>query len=170
MKNIFIALFISICGLVASAQTANTVAPYKKDNRIPAFTILQPDSTWLTKAHLPKYNFTAIIYFSPTCGHCQYTAGELVKKMDSLKKVLFVFVSYNSMDEIVEFYKKYGLNKFRNVRIGRDPKYFVPSFYRVESTPFVAVYNKKGILIKVYDPPHGPAIEAADLIDLIHKN
>lgn len=169
MKHVWILLFIIISGVTASAQTPDTVPPYKKNPHIPSFKILQTDSTWFTKEQLPKYKYTAIIYFSPTCGHCQFTAQDLVKKMDSLKNVFFVFVSYNSIEEIKEFYIKYGLNVFRNVRIGRDPKYFIPSFYRVEATPFVAVYNSKGILMQVFDPPHKPAMEAYELINLIYK-
>lgn len=169
MKHVWIFLFIIINGTCASAQTPDTVPPYKKNPHIPSFNILQTDSTWFTNKQLPKYQYTAIIYFSPTCGHCQFTAQDLVKKMDSLKNVFFVFVSYNSIEEIREFSIKYGLPVFRNVRIGRDPKYFIPSFYRVEATPFVAVYNRKGILMKVFDPPHKPAMEAYELINLIYK-
>ena len=34
---------------------------------------------------------------------------------------------------------------------GRDPKYMVPAFYRVKFTPFVAVYDKKGLFVKAFD-------------------
>jgi hypothetical protein len=34
--------------------------------------------------------------------------------------------------------------------MGRDPKYFIPSFLRVEFTPFVAVYTPTGNFVKAY--------------------
>jgi hypothetical protein len=56
------------------------------------------------------------------------------------------------------------------VRVGRDPQYFIPSFYRVTRNPFVVVYNKQGLLEKVYDPEVTEVPEARDLIKLMSKN
>jgi cytochrome oxidase Cu insertion factor (SCO1/SenC/PrrC family) len=170
MKRISFLLFILLSALSLSAQTETSPPPpYKNDPNIPAFIIQQPDSSWFSAEQLPKYEYTAIVYFSPSCGHCQITARDLVKNMDSLKNVFFVFVSYNPLNEIKEFYNYYGLNVFPNVRIGRDPKYFIPAFFRVEATPFVAVYDANRKLVQVFDPPNKNAMEAADLIALIHK-
>lgn len=172
MRIIYIFFFCVICAITSSAQATvtDTVAPYKKDPRIPDFTILQTDSTWFTKEQLPKYKYTAIVYFAPDCGHCQNTVKELVTSMDSLKNVFFVFVAYKPLDEIRAFYTYYGLDKFSNVRMGRDPKYFVPAFYRVTSNPFVAVYNQTGLLIKVFDPALHSTIEIPELVALANKN
>lgn len=172
MKYIYIFFFYLISGASASAQltVVDTVPPYKKDPGIPDFIILQTDSTWFTKEQLPKYPYTAIVYFAPDCGHCQITVKELVANMDSLTNVFFVFVAYRPMEDIREFYKYYGLNKFSNVRMGRDPKYFVPSFYRVTSNPFVALYNQNGLLMRVFDPALNSTIEIPTLVSLVNKN
>ena len=164
----FIAFFLLVGGCV-SAQTKPDEAAYKKDPHIPAFNILLPDSTWFTKDQIsPKYDYTIIIYFSPDCGHCQNSAKEIVMKMDSLKNAFFVFVAYKTLDEVSGFASYYGLDKFANVRVGRDPKYYIPSFYRVTRTPFVVVYNKKGLLEKVYDPETAAVPEASDLVALVN--
>ena len=164
----FIVFFLLIGGCV-SAQTKPDEAAYKKDPHIPSFNILLPDSTWFTKDQIsPKYDYTIIIYFSPDCGHCQSSAKEIVMKMDSLKNAFFVFVAYKTLDEVSGFASYYGLDKFPNVRVGRDPKYYVPSFYRVTRTPFVVVYNKKGLLEKVYDPETAAVPEASDLVALVN--
>ncbi len=169
MKRILgVIVLLSIISTV-SAQTADTLPPYKKDPRLPAFLIQQTDSTWFSREQLPKYDYTAIIYFSPSCGHCQITAKDIAQHMDSLKNVFFVFVAYTSIPEIKEFYNYYGLNVFPNVRMGRDPKYYIPSFFRVEYTPFVGVYDRDAMLLQVFDPPHKPPMEAADLILLVNK-
>lgn len=169
MKYLPVILSCLLFTTTVSAQSAPE-APYKKDPKVPAFKILQTDSTWFTKDQLPKkYDYTAIIYFAPDCGHCQYTVGELVKKMDSLKNVFFVFAAYKSLTEIGEFYNHYNLAVYPNIRMGRDPEYFIPSFYHVQSTPYVAVYDKKGMLIKVYDPPNNPVMEVSQLVELVNK-
>ncbi len=163
----FIVCCLFFTGL--SAQTTrDTVPPYKKNPLIPAFSILQTDSTVFTKDELPKYDYTAIIYFSPDCGHCQYTVAELIKKMDSLRNVFFVFVAFKSVPEIKEFYEHYDLARFPNIRMGRDTKYFIPSFYYITYTPFVAIYNRQGTLVKVYDPPNRPVMEVPELVALVN--
>ena len=165
----FIAALLLLCLGAVSAQTPaeNDNAPYKKDPKLPPFRILQTDSTtWFTKDQLPKSDFTIIIYFSPDCGHCQYEAKEVVKNMDSLKNTFQVWVSYKSITEIKEFYHHYGLDKFSNVRMGRDPMYGIPSFYQVKFTPFVAVYNKNGIFVKAFEM----GVEMPELNALLRAN
>jgi peroxiredoxin len=171
MKNwMGLCLLILLSGSLA-AQTI-TEAPYKKDPNIPSFNILLPDSTWFTKDQLPmtKYDYVVIMYFDPACSHCQHEAVELSKHMDSLKNAFFVLVSYKSLEDISGFASYYNLDKFANVRVGRDPQYYIPSFYRVIRNPFVVVYNKKGLLEKVYDPEVTEVPEARELIKLMSKN
>lgn len=171
MKNIYILLICLFSTAAVWCQgTATNEAPYKKDPTIPAFNLLQGDSSWFSKDQLPKYSYTAIFYFDPECSHCQTTVKELVEKMDSLKNVFFVFASYKSLADIKGFYNYYGLSQFTNVRMGRDPKYFVPSFYRVTSNPFVALYDNRGLLVKVFDPALNTTIEIPQLVALVNQN
>lgn len=167
-----IALLVCLlfAGYLHAQNKVETPAPYQKDNHIPAFNILLTDSSFFTPAQLPKSDYTVIIYFSPDCGHCQIMAKELVKNIDSLRNAFFVMVAYKSLEDIKGFAGYYGLDKIPNLRLGRDQNYFVPAFYRVESTPFAAVYNSNLKLIKVYDPPHRPVMEIPELIALIHQN
>ena len=170
MKYLSVILFSLLFAGTVAAQTRDTVPPYKKDLHIPNFSILQPDSTLFTKALIPaNYDYTAIVYFSPDCGHCQYTTSEILKHMDSLSNVFFVFVSYKPMPDVREFYEHYHLNLFSNIRIGRESNYSLISFYQVASTPFVAIYNRKGTLTTVYDPPSHPVMEVPNLISLVNQ-
>jgi hypothetical protein len=171
MKNIYILIICLFSAASAWSQgsTAND-APYKKDLTIPAFNLLQGDSSWFSKEQLPKYPYTAIFYFDPECSHCQMTVKELVAHMDSLKNVFFVFASYKPLSDIRGFYNYYGLSQFNNIRMGRDPKYFVPSFYRVTANPFVALYDIKGMLVKVFDPALNTTIEIPQLVAFVNKN
>ena len=86
--------------------------------------------------------------------------------MDSLKNVFFVFAAYRPLDEIRAFAEKYGLNTFPNIRTGRDPQYYIPAFFEVKFTPFVAVYDRQWMFVKAYEK----GAEASELIALTHKN
>ncbi|MBI2284987.1 MAG: hypothetical protein HYU71_14830 [Bacteroidetes bacterium] len=171
MKQVVFFLLMILTGATLYAQgKPDNQAPYTKDPTIPAFTIQLTDSSWFTKEQLPKYNHTILIYFSPDCGHCQEEAKDIVQHMDSLKTAFFVFIAYKPLEDIRGFAAYYGLDRFPNVRIGRDPKYFVPAFYRVKYTPFLAVYDKNGLLESVFDTENTPIPDAAGLVALVNRN
>ncbi|MBR2649829.1 MAG: redoxin domain-containing protein [Sediminibacterium sp.] len=161
--SLIILLFLSIN--VFAQSPIDTVPPYKKNPTIPEFSILQMDSTWFTKKNIKPYDYTAIIYFSPDCGHCQHEAKEIVNNIDSLKNVLFIWVSYRDFNDIKKFYHHYKLDLYPNMIIGRDPKYAIPSFYQVRYTPFVALYNRKQHLLTTWDM----GVEIPELIEFIRK-
>lgn len=156
-KGFLLLLFFAAVSHHLHAQEYDSVPPYQKDSTIPAFSILQTDSTWFNKEALPENKPVVIIYFSPDCGHCQLTAHEFDAAMKKMKNIFFVWVSYRPVPEIKTFDDDYHLSSFKNVRIGRDLKYFVPSFFRVKFTPFMAVYNKEGKLLQTYEQGTEPA-------------
>jgi hypothetical protein len=166
---LFVMGIFFVFSLSAQSTLIDTIPPYKKTLTIPDFTIQLTDSSWFTKEQLPKSPFTAIINFDPECGHCQITVKELCASIDSLKNVFFVFVAYKPIPLIAEFYKYYGLERFSNIRMGRDPRYFVPSFFRVTANPFAAVYDKFGKLARVFDPASNTTIEIPQLVEMVNK-
>lgn len=151
-KLMFVVIMIASASFVFAQNTneADTVPPYKKSDKIPYFSILQPDSTWFVKNQLPEKKPVVITYFSPDCGHCQMTAKEWVADMDKVKDVELLWVSYHTPKQIKDFADAYGLNHFNNVIIGRDPNYFFVPYYKIEFTPFMAVYDKRGKFLKAY--------------------
>ena len=152
IQKLLVFCLISLCITTAKAQAGfDTIPPYKKDNRMPAFKIMKTDNTWFSKDQLPNRDYTVIIYFAPDCGHCQHEMKEIIKNMDKLKNINFVWVSFKSMPEITEFYVKYNISKYPNMVMGRDLDYKLPSFYRVKFTPFVAVYDKKALFLKAFE-------------------
>src|SRR3954451_14553073 len=158
MKKLLSMFTIILFVFAAHAQTDNidTVPPYQKTNKIPEFAILKTDSTWFTNKQLPDNKPTVIIYFSPDCGHCQMTAQEFVKDMDKLKNVELVWVSYHTPQQIEDFAEAYKLKQFSNVVLGRVPNYKIPVFYKIQFTPFMAVYDKKGNFLNAYPQGTNP--------------
>lgn len=167
MKKILFLFFIAIKINSVHAQNYDTIPPYQKDSlHIPAFTVLQTDSSFTNDKKIPNGKPVVIIYFSPECGHCQLTAQEFGEKMKDMRNIFFVWVSYYPLPEIKEFSKKFNLQQFTNIIIGRDQNYTIPSYYRVKFTPFMAVYNKEHHLIQTYQQ----GTEADTLISLLKEN
>jgi thiol-disulfide isomerase/thioredoxin len=157
MRQLALIFTFTMLLFAAKGQKDTLLPPYRQVPVIPAFTIQLTDSSYFAKKDIPKKMPVVIIYFNPECGHCQEEAKELAKNMDKFKKVFFIMAAYHDMEQIKEFAVTYGLDKFRNVRIGKDFKYFIPVFYQVKTTPFIAVYDKKGKLLKAF--PGGMSVE-----------
>jgi thioredoxin-related protein len=167
MKKLLILFIIAIKINSVHAQDYDTIPPYQKDSlHIPAFTVLKIDSTYGNDKMIPKDKPVIIIYFSPTCGHCQITADEFSKKMKDMKDFYFVWVTYNhTLAEVKGFAKNFNLQQFNNIIIGVLSDYELPSFYRIQYTPFMAVYNKEHHLIQTYQQ----GTEADNLIKLLKE-
>lgn len=149
MKQLILLASITILSLNSFAQT-DTIPEYLNDKSIPGFTLQRADSSWLTKNDLAKKP-TLILYFSPDCGHCQLETEELISNLKSLGDLQIVMITSRSLGEMKEFSDRYMLQKFHSINIGSDTNRFVTRFYKVKFTPFSALYNKKGKLVKVYE-------------------
>jgi thioredoxin-related protein len=153
MKNrLFLLLILAFTVKLAAAQTLPPDSPaYKRFPTIPPFTILQADSTNLTKDKLKQHQPTIIMYFSPECDHCKHQWADMEKRMKELKKYQIVMVTYQPFDEMVSFYKEHKIAEYANIKMGRDTKFFLPPWYKIQSLPFQALYNKKGELITTFE-------------------
>ncbi|MFY7899430.1 MAG: TlpA family protein disulfide reductase [Chitinophagaceae bacterium] len=166
---LFLGCMIVFYGTLFSQDTyvVDTVPAYLKTKKLPNFSIVtdikKKDTTIFTQNNLPENTPVVIIYFSPECGHCEIEAKQIGLHMDSLRKAFFVFVSYHPLEKIKAFSEKYYLNKFSNIVVGRDIAYYIPVFFKVKYTPFVAVYDKNKNLIKVYEQ----GSEIKELIQLV---
>ncbi len=49
------------------------------------------------------------------------------------------------------FEKKYNISKYPNIKVGTEGyTYVLRNYYRLDKTPFTAVYDKKGMLAFFY--------------------
>ena len=150
MINRLFLLILLLAVKLASAQTLPPDSPaYKRFPTVPPFTLLQVDSTNLTKDHL-KRQATIIMYFSPDCDHCKHQWSDMEKRMKDLKKYQIVMVTYQPFEEMVAFYKTQKIASYSNIKLGRDTKFFLPPFYKIQSLPFQALYDKNGNLVTTF--------------------
>ncbi len=124
--------------------------PYLKSPIIPPFHILANNLHYFDKADIPNHIPVIIIYFNPDCSHCQMEAKKLGDSIEKYKNFFFVWVSYHEPDQNLLFAKTFNLDNQKNVVFGKDVDYFLPVFYRIQQTPFVAVYSSSGNLITVF--------------------
>lgn len=157
MKKVVTLAIAALIATAGFAQASDTTS-FLSNKNIPNVKLIQGDSTWFTNANIPKDKPVVVIYFSPECGHCQLSAQEINNDIDKVKDAFFIWVSYYPVPEIKEFADKYKLAQYDNFKFGRDPKYAIPTFYRVKFTPFMAVYNKEGKLMQTFDQGTTPEV------------
>lgn len=131
----------------ASAQKIPNPRPvtFRSFTSFPAFPLYALDSSRFNSISvLNKKEPVVIIYFSPTCSHCQHQVEEITSHMNDFKTVKFLLVSSYAMQDIKEFVNNYALSHFPNFTVGSDPGFSMGQFFEVRSLPGVFVYNKNG--------------------------
>lgn len=150
MKKILLVFTLIISGLYASAQNHETTLP------ISDYRIMKADGKISTQASLNRKKPVMIIYFEPTCSHCEHLMDELRPHMDKLKKVQVVMITYTQtaypyLKMLTSFNKKYNLAKYPNFTVGTEhPDYKVQRYYEIANTPFIVIYDKKGKVAKSF--------------------
>jgi thiol-disulfide isomerase/thioredoxin len=162
LASFFVSATINAQTNTAAAGT-DTIAQYRKNPAIPSFKIQMPDSSWFSKANLQPKKPTLILYFSPDCGHCQLETEEILGKMKELNNLQIVMVTSRPFEDMANFADHYKISRFPSIKIGTDPSRMVTQFYQVKFTPFSALYDKQGRLVKVYES----GIDMPELVSLV---
>lgn len=162
MKNLLFGMVLAFLAQQAIAQP-DTPA-YKRFPTVPPITILQADSTTLTKDKL-KHQPTIIMYFSPDCDHCKHQWEDMKKAMDKLKKYQIVMITHQPFDMMLDFYKSQQIASYSNIKMGQDTKFMLPPFYRMQSLPYMALYDKNGHLVTTFEGN----VKVDKLISAFHK-
>ena len=161
MKKLILLLSFVIAISCSNAQS------YVPPATIPPYHILTTDSVYVTPANLKKNKAVMVIYFSPDCVHCQHLVSEMKPVMKSFKKMQVIMITWMPpLRGLREFAKDYHLNKYPNFILGTEGyTYVVQKYYRVRTTPYIAVYDKKGKLSKTFDK----VPEMKDLVAAVKK-
>lgn len=119
---------------------------------MPSFRILSIDSSaCLNSQNIPSGCSTVFMYFDPDCEHCQRETKNIIDHIAQLTKVKIYMVTSSELNgELKRFYKSYNLDSLTNIFVGKDYEY---SFYRLflpPTVPYMAIYNSKKTLVKIY--------------------
>jgi hypothetical protein len=139
---------------------------YSQQKKVPPFQIIQPNGKIFLATNLPMGKPIVIIYFSPECEDCQQLTKELLNRINELKNASIAMITYLSKEKVKQFVSDYQLDKYSNIFIGtEEDSYFVSKYYQVGKLPFMALYNKYGDLIKIYNKE----IDIEDLLVHLRK-
>ena len=147
MKKYILIFLIAVFAKQGFAQT-DTSLLYLRFPIVPSFKLTNvADSSYFTKNDLKKKKATIIMMFSPDCEHCQAETKELTAHIDLFKKAQIIMASPLDFNYLRKFYDEYKIADYPTITMGRDPSYFLGTFYKVRSFPAIFVYNKKGKLV-----------------------
>ena len=139
-------LVLMICMLPAMKRLQAQPA-----DQMPPFQMLLSNGKFFNAADLPKDKPVVLIYFAPDCEHCQALMNDFFKRIDVFKKVQVVLITFKPVDEVSAFEKLYGTGKYENIKVGTEgTTFYLRKFFKLDNTPFTAVYNKKGKLVYSY--------------------
>lgn len=147
MKKGSLLIILCLISFVAFSQQ-DTSLIYLRFPTIPPFKLTKvPDSTVFTKDNLKKKKPTIIMVFSPDCEHCQEMTKQITANIHLFKKAQIVMATPLEFSYVKKFYEDYKIANYPNITMGRDPGYFLGTFYKVRSFPAIFIYNKKGNLV-----------------------
>ena len=133
------------------SQADSTQPAYKKFPFFPPVKLVLPGNAIFTKEDLPKKTAVMLMIFSPMCEHCKKETEELIKNIDQFSKSIIVMATMMPYDSMMSFREKYKLAAYDNIIVGQDTHFFLPSFFAINTLPFLAFYDKKGKLISVFE-------------------
>lgn len=164
MKKLVFLVIAIIAGF--SCTQAQQNAPLNLPPTIAPYKITTTKDQVATSAELPKNTPVMLIYFSPDCPHCQKLIRDMKPDMDKFKNFKVVMVTFTDIRMVKTFENDYGLNKYPNFILGTEGyTYAVQRYYRLQHTPFVAIYGKDGKLVKAFDKQP----EVSDILAAIKK-
>ena len=163
LRKVFF-LFLFICSVNPGMAQTDTSLLYLRFPIVPPFKFTKiPDSTYFTKDDLSKKKATIIIVFNPDCEHCQHETKELTAHIDLFKKAQIIMASPMEFSYLKKFYDEYKIADFPNIIMGRDPGYYLGTFYHIRSFPAIFVYDKKGNFVKAFDGTY-PVEQIAEVL------
>jgi cytochrome oxidase Cu insertion factor (SCO1/SenC/PrrC family) len=118
---------------------------------MPAFKMQLSNGKTFTSSQLNHQKPTVLIYFAPDCEHCQVLMNEIFSRLNDFKTTQMVMVTFEPVKELFAFEKKYQTAKYPNIQVGSElPVFFFRYLYKLEHTPFTALFDKNGKLIASY--------------------
>lgn len=137
-----------------------------QNNTLPDFNIVTTAGKQMAVKTVAAKKTLVLIYFAPDCDHCITLINNLLPNMPAFAKAQLLLVSFKPMAEVLNFERKFAMNRFSNVVTAVEARpLFLQAYYKLKTTPYTAVYNKQGYLIKSF----GTATEVIDLLKTVKQ-
>jgi thiol-disulfide isomerase/thioredoxin len=140
------------CFLVSGMLLLVSSLTYSQPRKVPPFQIIQANGKVFLAGNLPMGKPIVIIYFSPDCEECHDFTTELLTRIKEFNNTSIAMITNMPIDQVKQFVSEFQMGKYPNIYIGTEGySFFVGRYYGVGKLPFVALHNKNGDLIKVYN-------------------
>lgn len=142
MKYFIFCTIVLFTGPIAFSQT-DTTAPYLKTRQIPDFKLRSVNYEVFTQSILDKDKSTVIMLFNPECDHCQQQLDLLLSMPLVTTNAQIILSSIENTAKNRIFYNKNHLEKYPFVHLGQDYEFFFGGYYKPNTIPVLAFYNKQ---------------------------
>lgn len=143
--------FVLLLLLLGSFFVQPETIAAQRGSDIPPFSMTLSTGQFFKAADLPKDRPVLLIYFSPDCDHCHTLMNAFFKRADDFKTAAVVLVTFKPLSEVAAFVQAYETFRYPNIKVGTEgTTNYLRNFYKLQNTPFTALYNKQGKLISSY--------------------
>ena len=152
-KQFYVNISLLLLSLLFSCLSFSQQKEFGVPKNIPPFNLLLSDGTTSFNAsNLERNKTVMIIYFDPDCEHCTQYTRSIIQNIGQFSKTQIIMIcGTGSINSVKKFVTDNALNKYPGIKVGTEGIYHtVMNFYRVDITPFTAIYNTKGSLITFY--------------------
>lgn len=147
-------LYVGVCKIMGFPLINNpkkiyvpAVATGHEGRILPSIEILLPDGkTHIDISKMPMQRPFVLFYFSPTCPYCQEEMKEIIDNMTHLSKIDFYIITPYAYSEMMSFYNKNDLKRFKNIVVGVDYKFSMARYLNPRIIPYLAIYNRQRVL------------------------
>jgi len=144
-KNLVLLLLLFGCLLVKKELAAQA------SGELPSFSMTLSNGHVFKSTDIPKGKPVVLIYFAPDCEHCQVLMNAFFKQTAAFERAEVILVTFKPVKDVAAFEQSFQTFRYPNIRVGTEgTTYFLRYYYRLQKTPFTALYNRKGKLVVSY--------------------
>ena len=119
--------------------------------KLPPFRMTLSNGRYFKAADIRKDRPVLLIYFAPDCDHCHTLMNSFFKRAADFKAAEVLMVTFKPVSELSSFEQAYQTSRYPNITVGTEgTTNYLRLFYKLQATPFTALYNKEGKLIQSY--------------------
>lgn len=141
----FLLLFGALRLLLFEFEPTKEIELRLRAARIPELQLTLLDGTGLV---LPSGKPTVLVYFNPSCDHCQRQIAGLKANLALFEGISLILMSAQSKEELVDFASNLGT--FENIRVVQCKPEEIAAKFGVLSLPQIFVYDSSGDLAGLF--------------------
>lgn len=120
-------------------------------DKVPPFSMTLSTGRYFNAAEIPKGKPVLLMYFDPDCDHCHTLMNGFFKRPSDFSSAEVLIVTFKPLNEVRAFVQAHQTHRYPNIKVGTEgTTYYLRNYYKMQNTPFVALYNKEGKMVAGY--------------------